>query len=143
MSNLFTRNSACISRSLRNTKTELKLPKKTLQMGRNVSRIEVQNCGTASQLRKNRHPPLLCSNRILNGLGDFSCNRVTGRGPRSPCLIAAEPAMEICFGISVVGLAGSGEGAGAAPVAWSLEKFPSLSAFNVHFFYFCILGFTF
>ena len=52
-----------------------------------------------------------------------------GRG-----LIAAEPAMEICFGISVVGLVGSGAGTGAAPVAWSLEKFPSLLAFNVYFF---------
>ena len=112
-------------------------------MGRNVSRIEVQNSGTASQLRLNRHPPLLCSNRIFNGLGDFSCGRVTDRSPRSLCLIAAEPAMEICFGISVVGLAGSGAGAGAAPVAWSSEKFPSLLGFNVHFFYFCKLGFIF
>ena len=83
-------------------------------MGRNISRIEVQNCGTASQLRLNRHPSLLCSDRIFNGLGDVSCGRVTGRGPRSLCLKAAEPAMEICFGISVVGLAGSGAGAGAA-----------------------------
>ena len=103
----------------------------------------MQNCGTASQLRLNRHPLLLCSNRIFNGLGDFSCGRVTGRGPRSLCLIAAEPAMEICFGISVVRFVGSGAGAGAAPVAWSLEKFPSILVFNVHFFYFCKLGFTF
>ena len=51
--------------------------------------------------------------------------------------------MEICFGIPVVGLAGSGAVAGAAPVAWSLEKFPSLLVFNVHFFYFFKLGFTF
>ena len=34
--------------------------------------------------------------------------------------------MEICFWISVVGLAGLSAGAGAAPVAWSKEKFPSL-----------------
>ena len=61
---------------------------------------------------------------------------MAGRGPRSLCLDAAEPAMEICFGISVVGLAGSGAGTGAAPVAWLLEKFPSLWAFNVYFFYF-------
>ena len=112
-------------------------------MGRNLSRIEVQNCGTAAQLRLNRHPPLLCSNRIFNRLGDFSCGRVTGRGPRSLCLIATEPAMEICFGISVVGLAGLGPGTGAAPVAWSFEKFPSLLAFNVHLVYFCKLSFTF
>ena len=64
--------------------------------------------------------------------GDFSCRPATGRGLRSLCLIAAEPAMEICFGISVVGLAGSGAGTGAAPVAWSLEQFPSLLVFNVH-----------
>ena len=57
---------------------------------------------------------------------------MTGRGPQSPCLIAAEPAMEICFGISVVGLVGSGAGIGAAPVAWSLEEFPSRLAFNVY-----------
>ena len=77
---------------------------------------------------------MLCSNRIFNELGDFSCGRVTGRGPRSLCLSAAEPAMEICFGISVVGIAGLGVGTGAAPVAWSLEKFPSLLVFNVHFY---------
>ena len=101
-----------------------------------------QNCGTTSQLRLNRHPPLLCSKRILNGLGDFSCGRLTGRGPQSLCLIAAELAIEIYFGVSVVGLAGSGAGTRAAPVAWSLEKFPSLLVFNVHFFYFCKLSFT-
>ena len=28
-------------------------------------------------------------------------------------------------------------GTGTAAVAWSLEKFPSLLAFNVYFFYFC------
>ena len=67
-------------------------------MGRNVSRIEVQNCGAASQLRLNRHPPLLCSNRIFNRLGDFSCGRVAARGPRSLCLIAAGSGIEICFG---------------------------------------------
>ena len=32
-SNLFTRNSACNSRSLRNTKTDLRLPKKTSAIG--------------------------------------------------------------------------------------------------------------
>ena len=85
-------------------------------MGRNVSRIEVQNCGTASQLRLNRHPPLLCSNRVFNGLGDFPCGWVAGHGPRSLCSIAAEPAMVICFGNSVVGSAGSGAGTGAACV---------------------------
>ena len=62
---------------------------------------------------------------------------MTGRGPRSLCLIVAEPAMEICFGISFVGLVGSSAGTGAAPVAWLLEKFPSLLAFTVYFFYFC------
>ena len=94
-------------------------------------------------MKLDKHPPLLCSNRIFNGLRDFSCGRVTGRGPRSLCLVAAEPAIEICFGISVVRLAGSGAGTGAAPVAWSLEKFPGLLIFNIHFFYFFKLGFTF
>ena len=75
--------------------------------------------------------------QIFNGLGDFSCGRVAGCSPRSLCLIAAELAMEICFGISVVGLAGSGAGMGAAPVAWSLEKLSSLLGFNVYFFHFC------
>ena len=42
---------------------------------------------------------------------------MTGRGPRSLCSIAAEPAMEICFGISVVGLAGSRAGTGGAAIA--------------------------
>ena len=87
---------------------------------------------------------MLCSNRIFNGLGDFSYGRVAGRGPRSLCSIAAEPAMVICFGNSVVGSAGSRAGTGAAPVDWALEKFPSLKVvFNVHFFYFCKLGFIF
>ena len=67
------------------------------QMGRNIFRIEVQNCGIDSQPRPNRHPPLLSSNRLFDGLGDFSCGRVASRGPRSLCLIAAGSAMEICF----------------------------------------------
>ena len=57
------------------------------QMGRNVFLIEVQNYGTTSQLRSNRHPPLPSSNRTFNRLGDFSCGWVAGRGPRSLCLI--------------------------------------------------------
>ena len=68
---------------------------------------------------------------------------MTGHGPRSLCLIAAEPVMEICFGISAVGLAGSCAGTRAAAVAWSLEKFPSLLAFNVYFVYFCKFIFHF
>ena len=36
-----------------------------------------------------------------------------------------------------MGLAESRAGTGAAAVAWSLEKFPSLLAVNVHSFYFC------
>ena len=75
--------------------------------------------------------------------GGFSSGRVAGRGPRSLSLIAAEPAVEICFGISDVGLVGSGARMGAAPVAWSLEEFPSLLAFNVYFFYFCKFIFHF
>ena len=57
---------------------------------------------------KNLFEILSAQTRIFNGLRDFSCGRVTGRGPRSLCLTAAEPAMEICFGTSVVGFAGSG-----------------------------------
>ena len=57
MSNLFIRNSTCNSRSLRNTATDLRLPKKTSSNGQKRFCIEVQNCGIASQLRLSRHPP--------------------------------------------------------------------------------------
>ena len=57
MSNLFIRNSTCNSRSLRNTATDLRLPKKTSVDGQKCFCIEVQNCGIASQLRLSRHPP--------------------------------------------------------------------------------------
>ena len=68
----------------------------------------------------------MCSNRIYNRLGGLFCGRVAGCSPRFLCLIAAESALEICLGISVVGLAGSCVGTGAALLAGSLEKFPSL-----------------
>ena len=48
--------------------------------------------------------------------------------------------MEICFGISAVGLAGSGAGTGGAPVASSLGKFPSLLAFQFCKFIFHFLA---
>ena len=62
--------------------------RKRPQMGRNVSRIEVQNCGIASQLRLSRHPPLQFSNIIYNGLGFFLAVGGLPR-PLSLCLVSA------------------------------------------------------
>ena len=143
MSNLLTRNSACSSRSLQNTKIDLRLPKKHLQMGRNVSRIEVQNCGTASQPRLNRHPPLLRSNRIFNGLGDFSCGRVTGCDPRSLCSIAAEQAIEICFGSPLSDWRGRARGRGLLRFLGRWRNFPVYWFLMYISFTLVNLGFTF
>ena len=57
--NLFTRNSQCCSRSLRNTETDLKLPKKSQHMARNVSLSVQLSFGIAFQLSQKRHPPLV------------------------------------------------------------------------------------
>ena len=83
-----------------NNKLPVTLPKKLLyDTTKTLPGGAIYNdyLGTASQLRLNRHPPLLCSNRIFDRLGDFSCGRVAGCGPRSLCLIAAGSAMETCF----------------------------------------------
>ena len=100
-------------------------------MGSNDIVIEVQNCGTASQLRLNRHPQLLRSNRISNRLGDFSCGRVAGRGSRS--LIAAGSAMEICFGGLCCRFDGVGRGDRGYPGCMMIGEFPSLFVLCISF----------
>ena len=55
--NLFTRNSACSSRNFRNTETDLRLPKKIQQMGKNASLSAELNYGIAFLLSLRRHPP--------------------------------------------------------------------------------------
>ena len=76
--------------------------------------------------KNNGDTSLISADRIYDRLGDLSCGLLAGRGPRFPCLISAGSAMEICFWISVVGVLLSGMGTGAALVAGSLGKFPSL-----------------
>ena len=68
MCNLFTKISRLTFRNLRNTAAELRLPKKTPKMDRNVSHLEVQSLGMASQLSVSRHPPCTALNNVL-----FSC----------------------------------------------------------------------
>ena len=89
-------------------------------MGRNVFRIEVQNCGTASQLRLNKHYPLMSLNKIRNRLGDFSCGRVAGRGLRLLRLIAAGSAMITSFSCLQCQFGGVGCGDGGRPVSWAV-----------------------
>ena len=64
MCNLFTKTSQVSSRNLRNTATDLRLPKKNSKkkMDRNVSPLEVQGLGMASQLSVSRHPPCTALN---------------------------------------------------------------------------------
>ena len=54
---LFNRNSACSSRDLRNTETDLSLPKKIQQMGKNASLSGELSYGIAFLLSLRRHPP--------------------------------------------------------------------------------------
>ena len=61
MCNLFTKISQLTSRNLRNAATDLRLPK-TPTMYRNVSPLEVQSLGMASQLSVSRHPPCTALN---------------------------------------------------------------------------------
>ena len=55
--NLFRKNSQSTSFRLRNISTGLRLPKKMENMARNSFRLDVQNCGTATQLTVSKHPP--------------------------------------------------------------------------------------
>ena len=125
MSNLFKRNSACSSRSLRNTKTYyLRLPKKTSANGQKCFSYRGAKLWNSLPADTKQALSIAVFKQNINGQGDFSCGRVTGRSLRSLCLIAAEPAMEICFGISVVGLAGSGEGQGLLRLLGRWRSFP-------------------
>ena len=58
LSSLFTRNSACSSRILRNANTDLRLPLKEPQTVKNVFLSEERSYGIASQLSQSKHPPL-------------------------------------------------------------------------------------
>ena len=57
LSSLFTRNSACFSRILRNSNTDLTLPLKKKQTVKNAFLSEEHSCGIASQLSQSKHPP--------------------------------------------------------------------------------------
>ena len=54
---LFRKNSQSTSYRLRNTSTDLSLPKKAQKTARNAFRLGVRNFGTASQLTANKQPP--------------------------------------------------------------------------------------
>ena len=56
MSNLFTKTSQLASRNLRNSATDLRIPKKSQRMDRKASLLEVLNIGMASQLSVRKHP---------------------------------------------------------------------------------------
>ena len=67
MRNLFTKTSQLTSRNLRNSATNLRIPKKKIQqMGRNVSLLEVLNLGMASQPSVSRHPLFINSKYSTN-----------------------------------------------------------------------------
>ena len=64
--NLFTRNSACSSRSLRNTVTDLRLPKKRSANGRRTLFFPGSlSYGIAFQLSLRRHPPWVVSKKSI------------------------------------------------------------------------------
>ena len=117
MSNLFKRNSACSSRSLRNTKTYyLRLPKKTSANGQKCFSYRGAKLWNSLPADTKQALSIAVFKQNINGQGDFSCGRVTGRSLRSLCLIAAEPAMEICFGKEVADTPATGRSlAGAWP----------------------------
>ena len=67
MRNLFTKTSQLTLRNLRNSATDLRMPKKKIQqMGRNVSLLEVLNLGMASQPSVSRHPLFINSKNSTN-----------------------------------------------------------------------------
>ena len=60
---LFTNNAQCYARALRNTSTDVRLPKKNSANGQECFHFVEQNYGIAYQLSQNRHPlsiPLKC-----------------------------------------------------------------------------------
>ena len=59
--NLFTKNSVCSSRSLRNTETDLRLPKKSSANGQTCFSFRELNYGIAFLLSLSRHPPWVVS----------------------------------------------------------------------------------
>ena len=56
--NIFTKNSQCSSRNLRNTETDLRLPKKKSAIGQKCFFSVELSFGIAFQLSQRRHPPL-------------------------------------------------------------------------------------
>ena len=68
--NLFTKNSACSSRSLRNTETDLRLPKERLANGQKCFSFRGANYGIASLLSLRKHSPWVAS-KINTGLNIF------------------------------------------------------------------------
>ena len=89
--NLFTRNSACNSRSLR---TDLRLPMKTSANGQKCFSFAVLNFGIASQLRQSRHPQLILLNIFYDGLRVFPAAGWLARS-LSLCLVSAGSGTEI------------------------------------------------
>ena len=73
----------------------LRLPKKLLQVGRNISLFAVLNFGKASQLRPNKHPLLIFLNVFYDGLG-VSGGQVAG-ALVAPVLSVGWAVTEICF----------------------------------------------
>ena len=69
---LLRKSSQSTSYRLRNTSTDLRLPRKVLKMARNAFRLGVQNFGTASQLTANKQPPSALSNNISSSLNELN-----------------------------------------------------------------------
>ena len=74
MESLFKRNSQCSTHSLRNTETDLRLPKKTSANGQNCSHLGVQECGIAFQLSQKRHSPLMFSRDLWDLIYFYKLN---------------------------------------------------------------------
>ena len=68
MSNLFTRTSACSSRSLQNTKTDLRIPKKTSANGQKCFSYRGAKLRSSLPAKTNQTPQLLCSNSNSNSI---------------------------------------------------------------------------
>ena len=62
--NLFTKNSACSSHNLRNTETDLRLPKKKSANGQKFFRTEELKYGIASLLSQRQHPPWMVLRKL-------------------------------------------------------------------------------
>ena len=76
------------------------------------------------------------SNRIYNRVGDFSCGRMVGRGPRFLCLFSTGSAIEICLWDLRSPFSGVRYGDGGYPGCWIMGEFSqSIIFMNISFIF--------